>query len=432
MLDEALSSLTDDLTQHASRRYVYRREASSVEVSMVVGPERSVEYASEGGYVRATRRDFLAPMSELRFGADVIAPRDGDRIEGPVGSDAPRVYEVSGEGGEGPSRKSDPGGTMMRIHALLTDGPEGDEPPPPGECYLPPGGDAGQFLAKASDQDFDTTWANAPSGGGDVLTKITADDGDADWAPPAPGPQGEQGPAGPQGEQGPAGPQGETGATGATGAQGPQGEQGPAGPQGETGAQGPQGETGATGAQGPQGEQGPAGPQGETGAQGPQGEQGETGATGAQGPQGEQGPAGPQGETGATGATGPQGEQGETGPAGPPGPREMGAFFRAIGGGTIASGATERRAVTVAGTIVGARIVGDQAGSITVTIRHYAAADTSLASPTEVGTVSLASAVVGANLSLSQALAPGDHVEFVTGGTIEDVEGVTVTLEVEA
>jgi collagen triple helix repeat protein len=107
---------------------------------------------------------------------------------------------------------------------------------------VPPGGSAGQALAKRSAADYDCAWVT----GGD----------------------GEPGPPGPAGPEGPAGAPGADGAAGVTGPQGPQGIQGPAGPAGADGAQGPAGADGAAGAQGPQGPDGPQGPQGEPGPQG--------------------------------------------------------------------------------------------------------------------------------------------------------------------
>ena len=97
------------------------------------------------------------------------------------------------------------------------------------------------------------------------------------------------------------------------------GDTGPRGETGATGAPGPQGPVGPkgdTGDTGPQGIQGPAGPKGDTGPQGPQGDKGDKGDTGATGPQGIQGIQGPQGEKGDTGDVGPQGPKGDTGATG--------------------------------------------------------------------------------------------------------------------
>lgn len=72
---------------------------------------------------------------------------------------------------------------------------------------------------------------SVPDGGttGQVLTKLSSTNGDADWAPGTPGP---------------------TGADGATGAQGPQGDPGPAGSQGIQGVPGATGPTGPSGTNG--------------------------------------------------------------------------------------------------------------------------------------------------------------------------------------
>jgi hypothetical protein len=79
--------------------------------------------------------------------------------------------------------------------------------------------------------------AGLPPGGtdGQVLTKVSSADGDADWENPT-------GLPGPQGPAGPAGPQGPAGAKGDPGAQGPAGPTGPTGPTGAAGAPGAPGQ----------------------------------------------------------------------------------------------------------------------------------------------------------------------------------------------
>ena len=89
---------------------------------------------------------------------------------------------------------------------------------------IPAGGNTGEVLTKKSDADYDAEWA--PGGGG------------------VPGPEGPAGPAGPEGPAGPAGPAGEQGPAGPAG---PAGEQGPAGPAGPAGEQGPAGPAGPAG-----------------------------------------------------------------------------------------------------------------------------------------------------------------------------------------
>ncbi len=167
--------------------------------------------------------------------------------------------------------------------------------------------------------------------------------------------QGPKGLPGPAGETGPQGPKGDTGATGPQGPPGIQGEAGPAGPQGDTGPAGP------TGPQGPIGPAGPQGPKGDTGDTGPQGIQGIQGETG---PQGLTGPAGPQGDTGPAGPTGPQG---------PPGVSvlEIGVTIDGAGA-VITTGSKGFRSIPSAATILGWRLMADQAGSVVMGVKRCA------------------------------------------------------------
>src|SRR3954454_17335163 len=106
---------------------------------------------------------------------------------------------------------------------------------------------------------------------GQVLTKISDADNDADWS------DGTPGPAGPKGDKG------DTGQQGAQGSQGPKGDKGDIGLTGATGAQGAKGDQGI---QGIQGIQGVPGVNGDTGQQGPQGLKGDKGDKGDTGPSG--------------------------------------------------------------------------------------------------------------------------------------------------
>lgn len=203
---------------------------------------------------------------------------------------------------------------------------------PEGGHGLPPGGTTGQVLTKKSSADYDADWEDAQGGGGgtnyqfSVDATNTGDPGtDAAVSVRQEGaevgftftiPRGAQGPAGADGApgaQGDPGPQGPPGENGAPGAQGPKGDPGPEGPQGPAGADG------AEGPQGPKGDPGPKGPEGPEGPQGPRGPAGQDGAEGPQGPKGDPGPQGPPGEDGAPGAKGDPGPQGEQGPPGPAG-----------------------------------------------------------------------------------------------------------------
>lgn len=165
-----------------------------------------------------------------------------------------------------------------------------DKPPVPAGEGIPPGGTTGQVLTKKSDEDYDAEWQDPQGGGGGTgedggyYTPSVSEEGVLSWtaskpsmpAVPAANVQGPAGPAGPRGEIGPEGPEG---------------------PQGENGAQGPKGDPGPQGEQGPEGPQGPKGDPGDIGPEGPQGPKGEPGTPGAQGPQGDPGVGVPAGGT---------------------------------------------------------------------------------------------------------------------------------------
>lgn len=88
------------------------------------------------------------------------------------------------------------GDTLSKIYDLVID-----------ILSLPPGGTAGQILAKVNSADGNVQWVDQTGGGGV-------------------GPAGPQGPAGPSGAIGPQGPKGDKGDTGDTGPQGPAGPAG--------------------------------------------------------------------------------------------------------------------------------------------------------------------------------------------------------------
>ena len=160
----------------------------------------------------------------------------------------------------------------------------------------------------------------------------------------------------------------------------------------------------AGGAQGATGPQGTQGPQGATGSQGPQGDDGAQGATGSQGPQGDEGPQGDDGTTDYERGVSFDGGVDESGdPA------------------VIASGVSGLVKVKRAGTITELHLTSLQTGSLAVSVNHYAAADTTFASPTAVGTVTLSAGRIVVNTSVSQVVAENDHLVFTTGGTIANV-----------
>ncbi|MFI4854954.1 MAG: hypothetical protein ACIAQF_08275 [Phycisphaerales bacterium JB065] len=96
------------------------------------------------------------------------------------------------------------------------------------------------------------------------------------------------------------------------------------------------------------------------------------------------------------------------------------------GGAAITDGVVVRSPVTEAGTVSSVYAVADQSGSVDVIVRHYAAADTSFASPTSLGTLSISSAIVGSLGSLSQSVAVGDVLEFEIDGDATSIERLAV------
>ena len=167
-----------------------------------------------------------------------------------------------------------------------------DENPPAGQG-IPAGGTTGQVLTKKSDTDYDADWQDPQGGGGSgtnggYYVPSVSESGQLSWEasdpdmPPVPsadimGPQGPKGDPGEPGEQGPVGQPGPKGDTGDPGSQGPKGDPGPQGPQGDPGPQGPKGDPGPQGEQGAKGDQGDPGPQGVQGPEGPQGPAGPAG-----------------------------------------------------------------------------------------------------------------------------------------------------------
>ena len=167
-----------------------------------------------------------------------------------------------------------------------------DENPPAGQG-LPAGGTTGQVLTKKSDTDYDADWQDPQGGGGSgtnggYYVPSVSDSGQLSWEasdpdmPPVPsadimGPQGPEGAKGDPGEPGEQGPAGQPGPKGDTGDPGPKGDPGPQGPKGDPGPQGPQGDPGPQGEQGAKGDQGDPGPQGDQGPEGPAGPAGPAG-----------------------------------------------------------------------------------------------------------------------------------------------------------
>lgn len=111
------------------------------------------------------------------------------------------------------AEKLSPQGYILTMSPINQNPFWSEEPSPGPGGNVPPGGSAGQVLAKETAADYDTHWVD-----------------------PLAGPAGPTGPAGPQGVRG------EKGETGEQGPAGPEGPQGPQGPQGPKGDQGPAGD----------------------------------------------------------------------------------------------------------------------------------------------------------------------------------------------
>ena len=201
--------------------------------------------------------------------------QDGqDGTDGAPGQRGPAGQDGS-TGPRGPAGAAGRDGTDGAVGPEGPAGPQG--PAADADRLMPVGGTDGQVLTKASGTDYDAQWEDASGGSGGGQRGPTGPQG----------PQGEQGPKGDQGDRGPAGPQGD------------QGIQGPAGSDGRDGVDG------AVGAQGPMGLRGLQGAAGTPGRDGTDGTDGTPGATGPRGPEGPEGPEGPAGPTGPAGQDAP-------------------------------------------------------------------------------------------------------------------------------
>lgn len=126
-----------------------------------------------------------------------------------------------------------------------------DNEPVPEDRGLPAGGNPGQVLTKKSDANYDAEWSDPTGGGsgedGGYYEPAVDAAGNLSWTPSKEsmppvepvnikGPKGDTGDPGPQGAPG---PKGDPGAQGEPGPQGNPGPQGDPGPQGQPGAAGP-------------------------------------------------------------------------------------------------------------------------------------------------------------------------------------------------
>lgn len=144
--------------------------------------------------------------------------------KGPVGPQGPKG-DKGDTGPAGPDGLPGPQGPSGVDGAR---GPQGE----PGNG-VPPGGTAGQVLAKKTGQNYDTEWVDPPEGGGGestqgppgengtTFTPSVSEDGVIRWTNNGglqnPEPVNIRGPIGPEGQQGPAGVDGATGPAGTPG-----------------------------------------------------------------------------------------------------------------------------------------------------------------------------------------------------------------------
>lgn len=95
-------------------------------------------------------------------------------------------------------------------------------------------------------------------------------------------------------------------------------------------------------------------------------------------------------------------------------------------GSALTSGVVVRSPVTESGTVSTIYADADQSGSVSVICRWYDSTDTTFASPTSLGTLTISSAQKGSLGSLSQAVDPGDTLEFEISGAATNIQRLAV------
>lgn len=119
-------------------------ETDGIQEGQLVGISQETG-GEQGGYL------YIKVAKEYQFFFDI---NKIDGIQGPQGEQGPQ----GAQGAQGPAGKDGQTGPA---------GPQGEN-----GVGVPVGGTTGQFLAKASDADYDTVWQDAPSGSGITLQSI--------------------------------------------------------------------------------------------------------------------------------------------------------------------------------------------------------------------------------------------------------------------
>lgn len=88
--------LSDVLHEHAAETVTYRRGNSSVALTAVVGESHEAQVDASGVLIQVRHCDFLVVKSAINFGAGVVEPQAGDRIERASGE----IWQVQPAGGD--------------------------------------------------------------------------------------------------------------------------------------------------------------------------------------------------------------------------------------------------------------------------------------------------------------------------------------------
>lgn len=120
MLQNGLAWLSQQLTAHASRAVIYRRDALSAELRATIGRSLYEQDNGEGVITRSQVRDYLIDTSELMNSVIGSLPRRGDQII-ELENNCQYTFEVMSLAGEPPWRYSDPFRLKLRIHTRQID-----------------------------------------------------------------------------------------------------------------------------------------------------------------------------------------------------------------------------------------------------------------------------------------------------------------------
>jgi hypothetical protein len=118
----ALLNAVRTARQVAGVPIVYRRGATGVELTAIVGATPYDREDRAGVIVRSQVRDYLIAAADLDLGDGPTTPQRGDRIEQTTDGQT-WTYEVMPIGDEAPWRYSGPGRDVYRVHTRLIDQP---------------------------------------------------------------------------------------------------------------------------------------------------------------------------------------------------------------------------------------------------------------------------------------------------------------------